>query len=244
MTREKQQQAKNLEIRKIQRDRVIVGLSIAAAAVVAVYTIGSNDDDNPDGAVDVSFYQTTAQCEADVSRQHSEYASLQQQYQASQLDEAPEAPQMLVSDCAPQMLAAQQQHDSTAPVYPTVADCQAEGVQCEATPANAQENGYRPIYGGTYIDTYDPTYTYIMYGGRQYQVHPGQPVYQSMNPGSIVTPYGREIAQSTTGRVSAPRHTTFALPARPTGTSAIGTIRGRSSQGFGSSFKSSGDGGK
>jgi uncharacterized protein YgiB involved in biofilm formation len=243
MTRKKKKQPQTLEIRKIQRDRVIIGLSISAAVVVAGYTIGNSD--HPDGQVDVAFYQTTAQCEADITKQQAESAVLQQQYQAGQLDEQPEAPQMQVSDCAPQMLAAQQEHEKTAPIYPSIADCQAEGVQCEATPASEQSAGYRPIYGGTYIDTYDSSsYTYVMYSGRQYQVHPARPVYQSITPGRIVTPYGREIAQATTGRVTAPRHTTFAAPARPTGTSATGTIKGRSSQGFGSSFKSSGDGGK
>jgi hypothetical protein len=64
------------------------------------------------------------------------------------------------------------------------------------------------------------------------------------NPGRVVTPYGREVSQVTTGRVSVPRHTSFAAPSRPTGTSGSGTIRGRSSQGFGSSFKSTGSGGK
>ncbi len=241
--RKKQPQA--LELKQIHRNRVIIGLSIASTVVITSCILYSYSDDNPDGQVDVAFYQNTAQCEADLTRQQTEYAALQQQYQAGQLDEPPAAPQMQVSDCAPQMLAAQQEHDKTAPVYNSIADCQAEGVQCEATPQTNQVAGYRPIYGGTYIDTYDTSsYTYINYGGSQHRVYAPRPVYQSMNPGSIVTPYGREITQSTTGRVSVPRHTTFAAPARPTGTSATGTIRGRSSQGFGSSFKSSGRGGK
>jgi hypothetical protein len=69
-------------------------------------------------------------------------------------------------------------------------------------------------------------------------------VYQSINAGRVVTAYGREISQTTTGRVQAPRHTTVLAPARPSGTTARGTIKGRSSQGFGSSFKSTGRGGK
>jgi uncharacterized protein YgiB involved in biofilm formation len=230
-----------LEIRKIQRDRVIIGLSLAAAVAVAIHI---TSDDNPDAQIEAVFYQNTAQCEADITRQQAEYAALLQQYQAGQLDEQPEPPPIQAADCGAQMLAAQQEHDRTAPVYNSIADCQAEGVQCEATPASVQQAGYRPIYGGTYIDIDDSRYTYINYGGNQHRIYAARTVYQSINPGRIVTPYGREIAQSATGRVSVPRHTTFAAPTRPTGTSGAGTIRGRSSQGFGSSFKSTGGGGK
>lgn len=238
----KKKQPQSLEIRKIQRDRVIIGLSLAAAVAVAIHI---TSDDNPDAQVEAVFYQNTAQCEADITKQQAEYAALQQQYQAGQLDEQPAPPPIQAADCGAQMLAAQQEHDRTAPVYNSIADCQAEGVQCEATPSGAQPAGYRPSYGGTYIDVNDSSsYTYINYGGNQHRVYAARTVYQSITPGRIVTPYGREIAQSSTGRVSVPRHTTFAAPARPTGTSGAGTIKGRSSQGFGSSFKSTGDGGK
>ncbi|NJR32862.1 MAG: DUF1190 domain-containing protein [Chamaesiphon sp. CSU_1_12] len=143
------------------------------------------------------------------------------------------------------MQAAKEEHNKTAPVYASIAECQAEGVKCEATPAGEQIAGYRPVYGGTYIDPYDTSsYVYVHSSGTQYRVYPAHTVYQSINPGSVVTPHGREISQVATGRVSAPRHTTFKAPARPSGTSASGTIRGRSSQGFGSSFKSSGSRGK
>ncbi len=242
MTREKKP-PQALEIRNIQRDRVFIGLSLAAAVAVAIHI--ANGDDHPDAQVKAVFYQNTAQCEADITRQQAEYAAQQQQYQAGQLDEQPAPPPIQAADCGAQMQAAQQEHDRTAPVYNSIADCQAEGVQCEATPTGAQSAGYRPIYGGTYLDINDSSsYTYINYGGSQHRIYLPRTVYQSMTPGRVVTPYGREIAQSATGRVSVPRHTTFAAPARPTGTSGAGTIRGRSSQGFGSSFKSTGRGGK
>jgi hypothetical protein len=242
MTRNKKP-TQPLEIRKIQRDRVIIGLSCAAAVAIAIQIANSSDD--PNGKIEAVFYQNTAQCEADINRQQAEYAALLQQYQAGQLDEQPEPPPIQAADCGAQMLAAQQEHARTAPVYNSIADCQAEGVQCEATPASGHTAGYRPIYGGTYIDIDDSSsYTYISYGGSQHRVYAARTVYQSINPGRIVTPYGREIAQSATGRVSVPRHTTFAAPTRPAGTSGAGTIRGRSSQGFGSSFKSTGGGGK
>jgi uncharacterized protein YgiB involved in biofilm formation len=225
-----------------KNNRRIIYASLAIAGIAAI-VIFSHDEANE--SIDSIFYQTAAQCEADIRSQQAEYVILQQQYQAGQLDEAPTPPPMQVQDCAPQMLAAQQAHNQTAPVYASIADCQAEGLQCEATLAGEQLAGYRPVYGGTYINPYeDPSYTYISYGGYQHRVYSSQTVYLSSTPGKVVTPYGREISQLTTGRVTAPRHTTLAAPSRPTGTSASGTIRGRSSQGFGSSFKSTGSGGK
>jgi uncharacterized protein YgiB involved in biofilm formation len=236
---------KPLELLQIHRTKIYVGL--AMAGVVALLAYCSNADMTEEEAnepIDAVFYQTTAQCEADIKKQQDEYAALQKKYQAGQLAQQPTAPPMQVKDCAPQMEAAQQEHNKTAPVYASISDCQAEGIKCEAAPAGELSAGYRPIYGGTYIDPYYPNYTYINYGGYRHRVYETRTVYQSSTPGRFVTPYGREISQTTTGRVTAPRHTTFAAPARPTGTSGTGTIRGRSSQGFGSSFKSTGRGGK
>jgi uncharacterized protein YgiB involved in biofilm formation len=230
------------DLQTLRNNRRVIYASLAIAGIVAIIVF-SQDPDNE--SIDAVFYQTAAQCEADINSQQAEYVILQQQYQAGQLTEAPTPPPMQAQDCAPQMLAAQQEHHQTAPVYSSIADCQAEGVQCEATLPGEQLAGYRPVYGGTYIDLdEDPSYTYINYAWYQHRVYPSRTVYLSSTPGKVVTPYGREISQTTTGRVIVPRHTTFAAPARPTGTSASGTIRGRSSQGFGSSFKSTGRGGK
>jgi uncharacterized protein YgiB involved in biofilm formation len=232
-----------IKSRKIRRNQIYIGLAIAAGIAFIITQCG--DDNSPDAAIDIVFYQTVAQCEADINKQQAEYTNLLQQYQAGQLDEPPNPLPMQAKDCAAQMQAAQEEHNKTAPVYTSIADCQAEGVQCEATPTGETLAGYRPVYGGSYIDPYDTSsYVYVNYGGTQHRVYSTHTVYRSINPGSIVTPYGREISQVTTGRVSAPRHTTFTAPARPSGTSASGTIRGRSSQGFGSSFKSSGSRGK
>jgi uncharacterized protein YgiB involved in biofilm formation len=243
MTKSKKNKPKQLQILQIHRKKVYVGL--ATAAVLAILVARCGDDQNATESIKALFYENTAQCEADANNQQAEYVVLQKEYQSGRREEAPTPPPMQAQDCAPQMLAAQQEHNKTAPVYNSIADCQAEGVQCEATLAGEQLAGYRPVYGGTYIDPYeDPSYTYINYGGYQHRVYPSRTVYLSSTPGKLVTPYGREISKTTTGRVTAPRHTTFAAPSRPTGTSASGTIRGRSSQGFGSSFKSTGRGGK
>jgi uncharacterized protein YgiB involved in biofilm formation len=229
------------DLQTLRNNRKIIYASLAIAGIAAI-VIFTHDEANE--SINAVFYQTTAQCEADLNQQQAEYIALHQQYQTNQGDEAPTPPPMEAKDCAAQMLAAQQEHNKTAPVYSSIADCQAEGVQCEATPAGEPTVGYRPIYGGTYIDPYDSSYTYIYHGGSQHRVYETHSVYLSNTPGRIVTPYGREISQVSTGRVSVPRHTSFTAPARPTGTSGSGTIRGRSSQGFGSSFKSTGRGGK
>jgi uncharacterized protein YgiB involved in biofilm formation len=237
----KKNQPQDLQIRPINRNKIYAGLAVAGVLAIVLARCSSDDANE---SIDAVFYQTAAQCEADINQQQSEYLALQKQYQAGQLEDAPTPPPMQVKDCAPQMEAAKAEHDKTAPIYASIADCQAEGVQCEATPAGVPTAGYRPSYGGTYIDPYDSSYTYVYYGGSQYRVYQPSTVYLSNTPGRIITPYGREISQTTTGRVTVPRHTTFAAPARPAGTSGSGTIRGRSSQGFGSSFKSTGRGGK
>jgi hypothetical protein len=246
---DKENERPSLEPRRIDRNKIFVGLAIAAI-LASIVSNCSNDEMSEEEAsepINAVFYQNTAQCEADMTKQQAEYAVLLKKYQetpTAQQQAPPLSPPMQPQDCAPQMLAAQQEHEKTAPVYPAIAECQAEGVQCESIPAGGAA-GYRPIYGGTYIDPYyQPSYTYINYGGTQHRVYETRPVYQSTTPGNVVTPYGREIAQTTTGRVITPRHTTFAAPSRPSGTSGSGTIRGRSSQGFGSSFKSTGSGGK
>jgi uncharacterized protein YgiB involved in biofilm formation len=268
---QRENQPKPLQPHRIHRTRVYRGLAIASvlallvsscesASTVADPATNVTSEAEANEQIDAVFYKDTAQCEADVKKQQDEYAVLQKAYQAKQLAQPPVAPPMKIDDCAPQMQAAQEAHNKSAPVYSSLADCKAEGVQCEATPATESTEsteangsteateataGYRPVYGGTYISPfYLPTFAYFMYGGTQRRIYENRTVYQSNTPGRVVTPYGREIPQTTTGRVSVPRHSTFAAPPRPPGTAATGTIKGRSSQGFGSSFKSTGTGGK
>jgi hypothetical protein len=240
---------KDLQPRKINRNIVYTSLAIAGLFVLPVVLIAIiNNEDMTEAEVnepiDVVFYQTTAQCEADTKKQQDEYAVSLKKYQAGQIAQPLTAPPIQTKDCAAQMQAALAEYNQTAPVYATLAECQAEGVKCEATPAGAPIAGYRPIYGGTYIDPDDANHTSSSSGGSHHRVYETHTVYQSSTPGRLVTPYGREISQTATGRVTAPRHASFTAPTRPAGTSGTGTIRGRSSQGFGSSFKSTGSGGK
>jgi hypothetical protein len=153
-----------------------------------------------------------------------------------------------VGDCAPQMAAAQQEHDRHAPVYQRLSDCQADDVQCEATPMGDANAGYRPVFGGAYIYPYAYSRAYgatmgpYAFGSR---FHAPRTVYRGFDPGSIVTPQGTILAKEHPGIVVVPQHTSLAAPPRPTGYTARGTITGRSnSTGFGSTFKSTGRGGK
>ncbi|AFY96357.1 DUF1190 domain-containing protein [Chamaesiphon minutus] len=244
---------RDLQPRKINRNVVYISLAIAAffALPVAIFIAANGDmtEEEANEPIDLVFYQTTEQCEADTKKQQDEYAASLKKYQAEkdrpgQITPPPTAPMLQTKDCAAQMQAAQEAHNKTAPVYASLADCQAEGVKCETTPAGAPTAGYQPSYGGTYIDPYSSNYTVINTGNTHHRVYETHTVYQSNTPGRLVTSYGREIAQTATGRVTAPRHTSFTAPTRPAGVSGAGTIRGRSSQGFGSSFKSTGRGGK
>jgi uncharacterized protein YgiB involved in biofilm formation len=245
MTRRNKKKTKILELIQIHRAKVYWGLAISGVMAFIIYSINADmTEEEVNEQINTLFYRNVAQCETDIKTQQDEYVISLAKYRAGEIAEEPTPPPMQTRDCAPQMLAAEQEHIKTAPVYGSIADCQVEGVQCEMIPAGEQTTGYRPVYGGTYINPYDNPFVYINYAGNQHRVYESRTVYQSITPGNIVTPYGREIAQSSTGRVMAPRHTSFVAPSRPTGTSASGTIRGRSSQGFGSSFKSTGSGGK
>lgn len=205
----------------------------------------SQIDQTADDQVPAVFYESTAECEADIKKQQQEYQVLLNANQRGELTEAPTPPIMQVEDCAPQMQAAQQEHDRNAPVYSSLEDCQAEGVQCEITPTNAQTTGYRPIYGGTFLYPYGaPSFISFNYGGATRSIYQPYTVYRSSQPGELVTPYGQTVNRTQPGTVTVPRSTSLVAPPRPTGTAARGTIKGRSSQGFGSTYKSTGSGGK
>lgn len=235
-----------LELHLIQRERVQQSLAIAAIAALILSSCSSQPeiDQTANEPINAVFYETTQQCEADIKQQTQTYQTQLAAAQRGELKQKPVPPVMKPEDCAPQMLAGRQEHERTAPVYASLQDCQAEGVQCEPASSSAGSS-YRPVYGGTYFYPYDaPHYSYVNYGGFYRQVYETRPVYASQTPGQIVTPFGRTVAKTTTGRVTVPRHTTIQAPQRPAGTSARGTISGRSQQGFGSTFKSTGRGGK
>jgi Protein of unknown function (DUF1190) len=227
------------------------------------------------------FYETTEQCEAHAQKQQDQYAAKLKAYEAQQSTTTaspaatppaaattaatpavkptpsaikPTPPVMKATDCVTQMAAARQEHDRHAPVYQSLSECQADDVQCEATPVGYATSGYRPMFGGTYFYPYGSTYG-NPYGGASgfangsysSSSHRYTPrtVYRGFNAGSVVTPQGTVLSKSNPGVAIVPQHTTLAAPARPSGYTARGTITGRSSRtGFGSTFKSTGRGGK
>ncbi|MCM1982214.1 DUF1190 domain-containing protein [Lyngbya confervoides] len=245
-----------LDLRQIRRHQVQQHLAWAAAValLLASCSTGPEDsaavsevtDQNANEQINAVFYKDTEQCEADIRQQQKEYQVLVNAHQQGELTQPPNPPIMKVEDCEAQMLAAQQEHDRNAPVYATQAECEAEGVQCEATPVQSSVSGYRPTYGGTYLYPYGggSDFIYINTGGSRHRVYQPRTVYQSKTSGQVVTPYGRSVTQTQTGQVTVPRHTSVTAPQRPAGTAAKGTITGRGTQGFGSTYKSTGRGGK
>jgi uncharacterized protein YgiB involved in biofilm formation len=276
------------QIRAIRRKQVQQYLAISAFVATQLVT-GCSDSTEAETTVSeptvpALFYETTEQCEAHAKKQQDQYAAKLKAYEAQQTTTTapatspdavtpaatpavkpppsaikPAPPVMKATDCAAQMAAARQEHDRHAPVYQSLSECQADDVQCEATPVGYATPGYRPIFGGTYFYPYGNPYGNL-YGGSSgfangYQsgssysssshVYPPRTVYRGFDAGSVVTPQGTVLSKSNPGVAIVPQHTSLAAPARPSGYTARGTITGRSNTtGFGSTFKSTGRGGK
>ena len=243
-------------IQLIRRKQVQQGLVVATALALLISSCSFNDNqsssspstnkqNNGQDEVKAVFYENTTQCEADTKKQQEEYQVLLKAYQNKELANAPTAPKLKPEDCEAQMLAAKKEHDKNAPVYNSLSDCQAEGLQCEPTPKGYYTSGYRPVFGGSYFYPYGGArFIYLNLGGKTRRVYEPRTVYRSNTPGQVVTPYGRTVTKTKFGRTQVPRHTTIPAPKRPSGKAARGTIKGRSSSGFGSTYKGTGRGGK
>ena len=243
-------QRKPLEPLLIRRQEVKQGLVAASVLALLIASCTPRKEDSGSNPateqIQAVFYETVQDCEADITKQQEEYKVLLDAYEKQELSQAPVAPEIKPEDCAAQMEVARQAHENNAPVYETRVDCEAEGVRCENTPSGYHTTGYRPVFGGSYFYPYGgySSFTYINLGGRTHRVYEPRPVYRSSTPNQVVTPNGRTVNRSTIGRTSVPRYTTQPAPKRPTGTAARGTIKGRSSRGFGSTYRSTGRGGK
>ncbi len=254
------------QIRAIRRKQVQQYLAISAFVATQLVTACSDAPEvetSNEPTVPALFYETTEQCEAHATKQAAQYADQLKAYQEKQpqtptattppIGIKPTPPVMQAADCPAQMAAAQKEHDRHAPVYQSLSDCQADDVQCEATPVGYATSGYRPIFGGTYFYPYGNTYG-STYGGTtgfassatssSSHFYAPRTVYRGFDPGSVVTPQGTVLSKGNPGVVSVPQHTRLAAPARPAGVAARGTITGRDTKGFGSTFKSTGRGGK
>jgi Protein of unknown function (DUF1190) len=258
-----------LQIRPIRRKQVQQYLAISAFIATQLITGCSDmaDEDEPEtqvaeATVPALFYETTEQCEAHAKKQQDQYAAKLKAYQEKQPPTPastatptpppaikPTPPVMQAADCAAEMAAARQEHDRHAPVYQSLSECQADDVQCEATPVGYATPGYRPMFGGTYFYPYGNRYSGA--AGFASGVHSSsshfyapRTVYRGFDAGSVVTPQGTVLSKSNPGVAVVPQHTSLAAPARPAGIAARGTITGRDTKGFGSTFKSTGRGGK
>ena len=198
-----------------------------------------------DQPVDAVFYENVSQCQQDANKQQQEYQAQQQAVSAGKSNLPPVAPTLKAEDCEAQLALALHEHESNAPVYDTLEQCQAEGLSCSPATENGGEprTGYYPHFGGTFIYPYQPDFVYFYYGGVQHRLYRPATVYRG-STGNLVTPYGRSMPRYSPGvKISVPQHTRFTAPARPSGTTGSGIIRGRSSTGFGSTYKATGRGG-
>ena len=240
----------------IRRQQVFsyLALAVFCATLTAGCDEGSDISDVPEVApndaiadqpVDAVFYENVSQCQQDATKQQQEYQAQQQAVSEGKSNITPIAPTLKPEDCEAQLALALREHESNAPVYDTLEQCQADGLSCSPATENGGEprTGYYPHFGGTFIYPYQPDFVYFYYGGVQRRLYRPATVYQG-STGSLVTPYGRNLPRYTPGaRISVPQHTRFTAPARPSGTTGSGIIRGRSSTGFGSTYKSTGRGG-
>ena len=205
------------------------------------------DDAVADQPVDAVFYETVSQCQQDLTQKYQDYQKNLQAFTTGRLQTAPLEPALKPDDCEAQMALALREHESHAPVYNTLAQCQAEGTQCSPATSHGGQtgSGYSPRFGGTFVYPYDPSpdFVYFYYGGVHHRLYRPTTVYRG-SANNLITPYGRTLpSYPVASRISVPQHTRFTAPARPKGSTASGVIRGRSSHGFGSTYKATGRGG-
>lgn len=243
----KSRNPQNLGRRIIRRRQIQQGLLTAALiSSLALSSCGGFlDGDSPPPTNrnrSALFYENQQQCETEVQQQQNIYTRELKAFNNKQRPQAPNPPALAVADCAPRMLAAQREHDRHAPIYRTLQECQAEGVRCERAPSSSGGGGtvvgYRPRFGGSFFFPNENS------PQPQERNYPPRTVYSSTTPGQVVTPEGETLSQNRPGLVSVPERMNTFAPSRPQGFASRGTITGRSSRGFGSTYRGSGQGGK
>lgn len=224
-------------------------LAVAAFAATQLVTGCATQtrypEPNPAAPGPAGFYQTQAQCEAEVRRQQA--LAAEQQAKILNGSATPPTPTMRIDNASPSTPPTPTMRIDNTAAKPniakpamTIADC------AKQTRATREENdrsssssggthtrsdshgGYRPSYDRPSYDRPSPVYRPPPQAQPQPQVQP-QP---DKNP--------------------APQSVTNAPPSRPSGHEATGTVGGRSDSsgsgssygGFGSSYKSTGSGGK
>jgi uncharacterized protein YgiB involved in biofilm formation len=233
----------------IRRQQIFSYLALAGFCATLTASCSDNSDISSvpevppndaiaDQPVEAIFYENVSQCQQQLTKQ-------QQAVNQGKSTVTPSAPIITPEDCEAQLALALREHESNAPVYDTLEQCQTEGLTCSPATENGGQprTGYYPSFGGTFIypNTYD--FVYFYHGGIQHRLYRPTTVYQG-NAGNLVTPYGRSLPRYSPGtKILVPQHTRFTAPARPSGTIGSGVIRGRSSTGFGSTYKATGRGG-
>ena len=184
-------------------------------------------------------YSTVEQCEAGTQVASDEYNVLVEAFRSGALKDPPTKPALLPEDCVGYIEAALAEYQETAAVYESMDSCLQEDVQCEPTPPGSPVIGFRPVFGGVFYDPFSPP---IFVGGGYYP----RPiyVYNSLSSRTTFVTVSGHSVKVNGGRATAPSSHVSTTPTRTTKHSATGSLRGRGSRGFGSTFKSTGRGGK
>ena len=249
-----------LKLRLIKRKQVQQLLAISASFAVLMSGCGGGNSNQPvaqrsagnsritpsdaNQLQDAVFYENVEQCRLDIKKQQDEYQVLLQAYQTGKLSDKPNPPVMEAKNCDAQIQAAKEEHARNAPLYRSRLDCEADGYRCESIVINNNTSGYRPVFAGTYFYHDSQDYVHVYRGGTRYRVYRPRTVYYSRDSSRIVIPSGTSVPRFRPGRVKVPQQNTRTTPQRPKGKAARGPIKGRGSNGFGSSFKGTGRGGK
>jgi hypothetical protein len=80
---DKENERPSLEPRQIDREKIFGGLAVAAILAIIISNCSNGDmsEEEASEPINAVFYQTTAQCEADMTKQQAEYAVSLKKYQ-------------------------------------------------------------------------------------------------------------------------------------------------------------------
>lgn len=198
-------------------------------------------------------------CKMETERLGAEYKILKEAFDAGKLQgSAPIQPTLQPDECEAFLAAAKQQYAAQAPTYADQTACEASGDPCERVEPSRDNNYiqpiYRPIFFGGY--SYNPWLPPVYIGSqRDYGSHTTV-IYRdsstsnsngssNSNTGGSRTPTSTSAPKPTAKSTTSPsRPTATQTPTKPAQKSGSNAITGRGTSGFGSSYKSTGKGGK
>ncbi len=203
------------------------------------------NDKQANQPVKAIFYKTVEECKQDIAEKRRSYKKDLDNYRAGVLKQKPTIILLRPEECEAQIALAKMEYESNSPVYNTLQACQAEGVLCRSFINESNTTLYTPRFGGTFIYPYSSTPDFVdfYYRDSNYRLYRPSTVFEGRS-NTLVTPYGRVLPNYQPGKsVTVPQHTRFTAPARPDSTAGTGIIKGRSVNGFGSTYKRTGAGG-